>query len=220
MPSDCISERKREEKGQGPSCRGRDACAVESCKPERARALRRASWTHLEVLGALAPNVGRPNRVEDDVEGLVAVLGLELSGERARAVVENVVGAERRDEVERARRARRDDKGTVGFRELDGVRADTSRAAILRRRRRGVREQDGPQGSSLRSRKRGRTMKMRFCWPFWSLAVVTRAQYAVRMVRGNVAASSSETFAGFAASVSFSTATYSANAPLPVLKMS
>lgn len=57
-------------------------------------------------------------RVKDDVEWVRAVLFLELLDERTLLVVEDLVGAERLDEVARGGRAGRDDVGSVGARDL------------------------------------------------------------------------------------------------------
>jgi len=58
------------------------------------------------------------DRVEEDVELRARVLARELRREVALLVVEDVVGAEGRDELARGRRTGRDDGGTVGLGEL------------------------------------------------------------------------------------------------------
>lgn len=78
---------------------------------------------HLEELGRLVVQVRVvPDRVKDNVERLVAVLGRELLDEVRLFVVEDVVGRETLDELARGRRAGRDNVGAVGFRELQSAR--------------------------------------------------------------------------------------------------
>ena len=57
-------------------------------------------------------------RIKDDVERVRAVLFLELLDERTFLVVEDLVGAERLDEVARGGRAGRHDVGSVGAGDL------------------------------------------------------------------------------------------------------
>lgn len=81
----------------------------------------RSERTHLEELWRLVVQVRIvPDRVEDNVERLVAILGCKLLDEVRLLVVEDVVGREALDELTRGRGASRDDVGAVGFGELYG----------------------------------------------------------------------------------------------------
>ena len=74
---------------------------------------------HFEVVRTLVVQVRvSRRRVKDDVEWVRAVLFLELLDERTLLVVEDLVRAERLDEVARGGRAGRDDVGFVGARDL------------------------------------------------------------------------------------------------------